>query len=243
MAPFKSYSSLFTAGILSLGNRAGSTTKSIPSPVCMGDNVQAQTPTISVRPPPPPSPARKADPAPRRRRKSSVTLGSSPMAAIKSPIQRAQYSHRSAQRAHSIMVPSSPGTVLGHSTQDGVWTVQENHTLTRARRGRSMPPKQKPIPDVPLPNPPSASLSKPADSTGPPNLSLPRRDSETLPLPSPGLISGFNQQTIVSPLQQPLGFGGLLAPSPILGSFGRPRNDSIPEQMEEIDEREDVNMS
>ncbi|KAG8862077.1 hypothetical protein FRB96_002107 [Tulasnella sp. 330] len=225
MAPTKSYSSLFTAGIFSFGSRAGSTTRSIPSPIFTGDVVPATpTPTISVRPPP--SPSRKTDPSPRRRRKSSVTLGSSPMAAIKSPVQRVQYSHRSAIRAQ--MGPP-PGRVLEFLPLDGVPTVQENQILTRPRRGRMPPPKQKPAPTDPLPNPPLPSFCE-SLNLGPTRLSLPRRDSDTLPLPSPSL-SFFDCRT-PSPAP-PQTSSGLLAPSPMIGSFSHQQSGSIPEEMED----------
>lgn len=104
------YSSLFTAGLFA----------SNPAP----------TPSISVRPPQPPTSP------PRRKRKSSVTFGSSPLAAIKSPMQRAQFSRQSAQKSYSILVtsPARPPVGAAPSSSAGVSSVSavpENRSLMR----------------------------------------------------------------------------------------------------------------
>jgi len=185
------YSSLFTAGLFSQTSSA----PLLPAPSLTS---RARTPSISIQTPSSPMSKKKSEPSPLKRRKSSATIGSSPMAAIKSPAQRAQFAQRTAQRNTLLASPSRSGGFP-------LTGVPENRTLNRMRRGRA-PPSQKPAPNAPLPDLPLLPFTE-SNTRRDPNL---RRDSDTLPLPSPTLLTFSSRFSSLTTAAQ----STMLAPSP-----------------------------
>ena len=108
-----SYSSLFTAGLFGLGAWAHPTAQaSAPGPLA--------PPPLLV--PTPPSPSKKTFGTPRRtRRRSSASIASSPMSAIKSPAQRVSGAQRRAL--------ASPGQA--NFPGNNMWPLPEQQTLSR----------------------------------------------------------------------------------------------------------------
>ncbi|KAG9017633.1 hypothetical protein FRB90_000426 [Tulasnella sp. 427] len=209
------YSSLFTAGLFSLPapqSDAGPSNLPVSTPISPGQpepSTSFSPSSLSFRAPPV-SPGKKTDGHVVRRRRSSITIGSSPMAAIKSPVQRAQFAHRSASKSFSIMVttPSVSGPFP---------PIPENETLTRPRKGRVPPPLQKPVPQAPLPSLPPLPFTELNTNTISRPVDYARRDSDVLPLPSPTLLFPRTPTN-----------GGFLAPSPIISSRGgRHRGSSL----------------
>lgn len=110
------YSSLFTAGLFSLPEPRPDTSptkKPVPTSISTEESQPStsfSTPSIGFRAPPTSPGGKKTDASSGRRRRSSITIASSPMAAIKSPVQRAQFAHRSASKSFSILVTSPAAT-------------------------------------------------------------------------------------------------------------------------------------
>ncbi|KAG8954299.1 hypothetical protein FRC00_005966 [Tulasnella sp. 408] len=148
------------------------------------------------------------------------------MAAIKSPVQRAQFAHKSASKSFSILV-SNPATT------GMLPPAPENATLIRTRKGRIPPPLQKPVPNAPLPNLPPLSFAESITTTITRPADYARRDSDVLPLPSPTLLF---PRAPSNP--------GLLAPSPVIApGGGRNRGSSLSTSsplLGALDEREEV---
>ncbi|KAG8908646.1 hypothetical protein FRB99_004934 [Tulasnella sp. 403] len=138
------------------------------------------------------------------------------MAAIKSPAQRAQFAHRSAQRT----LVSSPSRMT--TSPGGIFPTSENRSLGRSRRGRPPPPLQKPVPNAPLPALPPLPFTE-SNEQRPVYL---RRDSDTLPLPSPTFASFSSRPSTTA-------VPSLLAPSPVIG--GRPRSGSASNRRDGFD--------
>jgi len=161
------YSNLFTAGLFSHSPAPFSSQALIPPPIITTTSDSDQARSNGVRPPSSPG---KAPPSPRRRKKSSATIVSSPMSAIKSPTQRAQL----AQKAKNL------STLL--SSTSNAFAVSENRALMRRSRNCALP-MRKPAPDAPLPLLPALSFTETNERA--PYL---RRDSDTLPLPSPTIL-------------------------------------------------------
>ncbi|KIO29937.1 hypothetical protein M407DRAFT_242443 [Tulasnella calospora MUT 4182] len=211
------YSSLFTAGLFSLpGARpddAGPSNAPVPISISTEEaqpSTSFPTPSIGFRAPPTSPGGKKTDAPSLRRRRSSITIGSSPMAAIKSPVQRVQFAHKSASKSFNILVTSPAVTGM-------LPPAPENATLTRARKGRIPPPLQKPVPDAPLPNLPPLSFSELHARASARPADYARRDSDVLPLPSPTLLF---PRAPSNP--------GLLAPSPVIApGGGRNRGSSL----------------
>ncbi|KAI6149908.1 hypothetical protein BKA82DRAFT_4134576 [Pisolithus tinctorius] len=237
------YSAFFSSGLLAPGITRPS------SPIDPVDRESLQPPITPTTPHAKPVAANAGGERPRmRRRRSSINIAASPMAAIKSPsrnatsaFQRAGIMSPTRSRAGSVNEASENNSLFGRMRSGSVTVMQSVRTRRVVRRTvPTAPPPSVPLPAVPPPSP----TSKCSGGLLPPptiHLPIPRQplsirgagswtDNTYSTLPSPTLLS----PTLLSPDYPPK------LPSRMMPS--RASSPAIPDHAQYFDGSIDIDM-
>ncbi|KAI6041879.1 hypothetical protein EDC04DRAFT_3139440 [Pisolithus marmoratus] len=250
------YSAFFSSGLLAPGITRPSTptdcTLLPSSPVDTVDREFLHAPITPTTPRPKAVNANAAGERPRmRRRRSSINIAASPMAAIKSPsrnatsaFQRAGIVSPARSRAGSVNEASENNSLFGRLRSGSVSAMQTLRSRRVVRRTvPTAPPPTAPLPAVPPPSPTSKSsggLLPPTMHLPPARQPLSMRGAgswtdntvslSSLPSYSPTLLS----PTLLSP-DYPLQSPSRMMPS-------RASSPAIPDQADYLDDPIDIDM-